>query len=47
MTVRVMKRRTMMTQIVSEQSGTADSTDASSAGTEAPVKKTKMTLTEE
>jgi hypothetical protein len=34
-------------QIVFEQSGTADSTDASSAGTEAPVKKTKMTLTEE
>jgi hypothetical protein len=34
-------------QIVLEQSGTADSTDASSAGTEAPAKKAKMTLTAE
>ena len=33
--------------IVGEQSGTTDSTDASSAGTEAPVKKAKITLTEE
>jgi flagellum-specific peptidoglycan hydrolase FlgJ len=34
-------------QIVLEQSGTADSTGASSAGTEAPAKKAKMTLTSE
>ncbi len=34
-------------QIVGEQSGTADSTGASSAGTEAPAKKAKITLTEE
>ena len=34
-------------QIVLEQSGTADSTGASSAGTEAPAKKAKMTLTAE
>jgi len=33
--------------IVGEQSGTEDSTDASSAGTEAPVKKAKITLTVE
>jgi hypothetical protein len=32
-------------QIVGEQSGTADSTGASSAGTEAPAKKAKITLT--
>jgi hypothetical protein len=32
---------------VGEQSGAADSTDASSAGTEAPAKKAKITLTEE
>ncbi len=34
-------------EIVGEQSGTADSTGASSAGTEAPAKKTKITLTAE
>ena len=34
-------------QIVLEQSGTADSTGPSSAGTEAPAKKAKMTLTAE
>ena len=34
-------------QIVGEQSCTADSTGASSAGTEAPAKKAKITLTEE
>jgi hypothetical protein len=34
-------------QIVGEQSCTVDSTGASSAGTEAPAKKTKITLTEE
>ncbi len=34
-------------QIVGEHSGTADSTGASSAGTEAPAKKAKITLTEE
>ena len=34
-------------QIVGEQSGTADSTGGSSAGTEAPAKKVKITLTEE
>ena len=34
-------------QIVGEQSGTADSTGNSSAGTEAPAKKAKITLTEE
>jgi hypothetical protein len=34
-------------QIVLEQSGTADSTVASSAGTAAPAKKAKMTLTTE
>ena len=34
-------------QIVLEQSGTADSTGASSAGTKAPAKKAKMTLTAE
>ena len=34
-------------QIVGEQSGTADSTGTSSAGTEAPAKKAKITLTEE
>jgi hypothetical protein len=34
-------------QIVGEQSGTSDSTGASSAGTEAPTKKSKITLTEE
>ena len=34
-------------EIVLEQSGTADSTGAASGGTEAPVKKTKITLTEE
>ena len=33
--------------IVGEQSGTEDSTDASSEGTEAPVKKAKITLTVE
>jgi hypothetical protein len=33
-------------EIVGEESGTADSTGASSAGTEAPVKKAKITLTE-
>jgi hypothetical protein len=48
-----MKRRTTMTdsdndlEIVSEQSGTADSTDDASGGTEAPVKKAKIILTEE
>ncbi len=34
-------------EIVGEESGTADSTGASSAGTEAPAKKTKITLTAE
>ncbi len=34
-------------EIVSEQSGTADSTDVVSGGTEAPVKKAKIILTEE
>ena len=34
-------------QIVGEQSCTSDSTGASSAGTEAPAKKVKITLTEE
>jgi hypothetical protein len=34
-------------EIVGEQSGTADSTGASSAGTEAPAKKVKITLTAE
>ena len=34
-------------EIVGEQSGTADSTVASSAGTEAPPKKVKITLTSE
>jgi hypothetical protein len=34
-------------EIVGEQSGTADSTGASSAGTEAPAKKAKITLTAE
>ena len=34
-------------EIVSEQSGTADSTDDASGGTEAPVKKAKIMLTEE
>ncbi len=34
-------------EIVGEPSGTADSTAASSAGTEAPVKKAKITLTAE
>jgi hypothetical protein len=34
-------------QIVGEQSGTVDSTDASSGGTEAPDKKAKITLTEQ
>ena len=34
-------------QIVLEQSGTVDSTVTSSAGTEAPAKKAKITLTEE
>jgi hypothetical protein len=34
-------------EIVSEQSGTTDSTDAASGGTEAPVKKAKIMLTEE
>ncbi len=34
-------------EIVSEQSGTAASTDAASGGTEAPVKMTKIMLTEE
>ena len=34
-------------QIVGEQSCTVDSTGASSAGTEAPAKKAKITLTEE
>jgi hypothetical protein len=34
-------------EIVGEQSGTADSTGVSSAGTEAPAKKTKITLTAE
>jgi len=34
-------------EIVGEQSGTADSTGASSAGTEAPAKKAKITLTGE
>jgi hypothetical protein len=31
--------------IVGEQTGTVDSTDASSSGTEPPAKKTKITLT--
>ena len=34
-------------EIVVEESGTADSTGASSAGTETPAKKTKITLTVE
>ena len=34
-------------EMVGEQSGTADSTGASSAGTEAPAKKAKITLTAE
>ena len=34
-------------EVVGEQSGTADSTGASSAGTEAPAKKAKITLTAE
>jgi len=34
-------------EIVGEESGTADSTGASSAGTEAPAKKAKITLTAE
>ncbi len=34
-------------EIVGEQSGTVDSTGASSAGTEAPAKKAKITLTAE
>jgi hypothetical protein len=34
-------------EIVGEESGTADSTGASSAGTEAPTKKAKITLTAE
>ncbi len=34
-------------EIVIEQSGTADSTDDTSGGTEAPVKKAKIMLTEE
>jgi hypothetical protein len=34
-------------EIVGEQSGTADSTGASSGGTETPVKKAKITLTTE
>ena len=34
-------------EIVFEQSGTADSTDTVSGGTEAPAKKAKITLTEE
>ncbi len=34
-------------EIVSEQSGTADSTGASSAGTDTPAKKAKITLTAE
>jgi len=33
--------------IVGKQSGTPDSTGAPSAGTEAPVKKAKITLTED
>ena len=36
-----------MTQIMSAQSGTTDSTDVVSEGTESPVKKTKIMLTEE
>jgi len=34
-------------EIVFEHSGTADSTDAASGGTEAPTKKTKITFTEQ
>ena len=34
-------------EMVGDQSGTVDSTDDESGGTETPVKKTKITLTEE